>query len=241
MSTERHIIHRNDGAALVTEVMHGEDAGHPMVVCWPGAGQGAAAFTGLGKSLVSEGWTAVLISPRGTGGSDPPTGAETMADLVDDARRAIAALARRPAVMLGAAFGNRVARAVSKHQASLVCGTILLAAGGEIEPTSAVAKAFLSKLRASTDPALQMCVRIAAITPHSYYGDGGEQPMLILQGIEDQIAPRENGARIAARGRQRVTLLELEGVGHAFYSQRPELASQYLLGWLESTMSNSDI
>ena len=59
-----------------------------------------------------------------------PSGGHTLADLAGDVAAVLHHLDRGPAVLLGHAFGNRVMRMTATLWPDLVCGVVLLAAGG---------------------------------------------------------------------------------------------------------------
>jgi pimeloyl-ACP methyl ester carboxylesterase len=50
--------------------------------------------------------------------------------------------------------------------------------------------------------------------------------MLVIQGLADVLAPPENGRSLEADYPERVTLLELPGLGHKMAWERPDLIAE---------------
>jgi pimeloyl-ACP methyl ester carboxylesterase len=48
-----------------------------------------------------------------------------------------------------------------------------------------------------------------------WWSAGGTAAILIIQGLQDQIAPPENGPLLKAEAPHRVELVELDGASHA--------------------------
>jgi len=69
----------------------------------------------------------------------------------------------------------------------------------------------------------------AAIDPKLFplesWWPGGKGPMLVIQGLSDVIAPPENGRSLKSDYPNRVTLVELPGVGNAMTLARPDLVA----------------
>lgn len=106
----------------------------PIVVILPSGGRGPCAAEPLARRLVDDGFRVVLPEPRGFGESTGKLEGITLHDLADDVARAIRSVAGKPVVLVGHAFGNRVARMVAVDHPELVRATVLLAAGGKFPP-----------------------------------------------------------------------------------------------------------
>jgi pimeloyl-ACP methyl ester carboxylesterase len=74
---------------------------------------GSADFDAFTAALAAAGYRVLRPQPRSIAGSTGPMTGVTLDDLADDVARVIATLGRGPAVVLGHAFGNFVARAVA--------------------------------------------------------------------------------------------------------------------------------
>jgi pimeloyl-ACP methyl ester carboxylesterase len=234
----------------------------PSVVMVPSWARGASDFDGLMGSLADAGYRAVAVNPRGIEGSEGPLDDFTTWRAADDVAAVIEALEAVPAIVLGHAGGNRVVRALATRRPDLVKGVILLAAGGRhrdeakfdlfasqtmfAEPSR---ETFLAVMRDSgffapcSDPAVWVegwwrgTVRPQAdghraVDPRQWWA-GGDKPMLVVQGLEDGIAPPENGRDLKAQFPDRVTLVEIEDAGHALLPERPAAIAGTVIAWLD--------
>jgi pimeloyl-ACP methyl ester carboxylesterase len=69
----------------------------------------------------------------------------------------------------------------------------------------------------------------------AWWDAGGNVPILVLQGLQDTIAPPENGRLMKAESPDRVELVELDGVGHAMLPEQPEAIASAVIGFLKRT------
>ena len=63
---------------------------------------------------------------------------------------------------------------------------------------------------------------------------GGVVPMLIIQGLQDRIAPPANGHVLEEELGDRVTLVDLDGAGHALLPEQPDAIAEHLVAFLSS-------
>ncbi len=61
---------------------------------------------------------------------------------------------------------------------------------------------------------------------------GGTGPMLIVQGMDDKTAPPENGRRMKIEFGERITLVNLQGAGHAMGLEKPQETADAILSFL---------
>lgn len=61
----------------------------------------------------------------------------------------------------------------------------------------------------------------AAAAPLEDWWDGGEGPVLVIQGKEDRMAPLANGYDLRERNPERVQVIDLDGAGHLIPMERP--------------------
>jgi pimeloyl-ACP methyl ester carboxylesterase len=54
-----------------------------------------------------------------------------------------------------------------------------------------------------------------------WWSAGGAVPILVMQGLQDQIATPENGRMLKAEAPERVELIEIDGAAHALLPERP--------------------
>lgn len=231
----------------------------PTIVMLPGRGRGPRAMEPLAERLIAAGFRIVLPEPRGYGESVGPLEGVTLRDLGIDLARAIESIGTAPVVVVGHAFGNRIARMLASDRPDLVKAVVLLAAGGKY-PARPEASA---NLRVYFDKGLPAERRIEAgkaalfgpksnprpddialdgtsadtskaqisasdpkVFPLEAWWPGGKAPMLVIQGLEDVIAPPENGRSLKADYPDRVTLVEFPGLGHAMLRERPDLTAE---------------
>lgn len=237
-----------------------QGAGAPIVLL-PSLGRGAADFDDLATRLAAAGYLVLRPEPRGIGGSTAAFTGVTLGDLADDVARVIEAEKAGPAVVVGHAFGNRVARALAARHPEDVRATVLLAAGGKVEadPTlhAAIRRAFdtslpeperLAAIRAAFfapghDPAawkggwhfptalMQNKARISQ--PVDDWWAGGRAPMLAIRPLQDNAVPPENYALLREAVGDRLTVVEIDGAGHALLPEQPEAVAEAIIGYVK--------
>jgi pimeloyl-ACP methyl ester carboxylesterase len=182
-------------------------------------------------------------------------------DIGRDVTVAIEKLDAAPAIVVGWAYGNRVARLIASERPDLVRGVVLIAAGGKYPPKPEV----LITVRKAQDKSLPLEERaeaartvfygpkgtisatemhlddvsaatikaqsLAPTVPLEAWWDGGKGPMLVLQGLHDVIAPPENGRSLKRDHPERVTLVEFEDLGHYMLRERPDLVTDAIVSW----------
>ena len=164
--------------------------------------------------------------------------------------------------VLGHAFGNRIARTYAADYPDRVAATILAAAGGKvaIHPKAAealrhsfftfmpdwwrrtkVRYAFFSGDNPIPDYWMGgWCTGTAQLqgyttrsTPSEDFWGGGSAPMLVVQAMDDTIAPPEHTAFLLKEEfGDRVTVAEIENAGHALFPEQPEKIAAAMLAFL---------
>jgi pimeloyl-ACP methyl ester carboxylesterase len=253
------MIEAGPGVRLVVR-----EAGHgPAVVMIPSWARGASDFDDLALRIAAAGWRAVAVNPRGIEGSEGPLDAMTTWTNADDVAAVIRALGAAPAFVLGHAGGNRTARALATRRPELVRGVILLAAGGKhreagrlelfagetlyAEPAPG---RFIEVMHESgffapaSDPAVwfegwwrptarPQSKANQAVDPALWWAGGGK-PILVVQGLDDRIAPVQNGRDLAGQYPDRVSLVELADAAHALLPEQPQAVAREVLAWLQT-------
>jgi pimeloyl-ACP methyl ester carboxylesterase len=222
----------------------------PAVLLIPSLGRGAGDFGELMRRLAGAGLRAIAANPRGIGASRGPMAGVTLHDLADDVAAVIRARAGGRAHVIGHAFGHRVACCLAADHPAVVDKVVLLGAGGLVEShpeARAAFRRFLSEplspeerraamatanFAATSDPApwldgwwidtAHAQVEAARLTPHEQWWRAGSAPLLVVQGLEDRMAPPDNGRMLARTLGARVTLVEIERAGHALLPEQPE-------------------
>jgi pimeloyl-ACP methyl ester carboxylesterase len=240
----------------------------PLVVLLPSLGRGATDFDDLSARIAAAGFRAAAINPRGIGKSKGPT-ARSLADYARDVFEVITALQTgrgqvqvKPVVLIGHAYGNRLARAVASRYPEVVTSLILLASGGQVAMAPNVGKALFDVF----DPSLSPDAHIAAVqtaffapgndpqiwnggwfgtvamqqqlalknSPDETWSDGGSAPIYIIQAAQDLVAPPANAEALQAAHPDRVEIAILENAGHAILPEQPEQLGRLVLGRLTS-------
>ena len=70
-----------------------------------------------------------------------------------------------------------------------------------------------------------------ALKVEEWWG-GGKAPLLVIQGLQDTVAPPENGRMIKAEFADRATLHEIDGAGHALLPEQPKQLADLVIEYL---------
>ena len=248
------------GSAKLEVDVYAEEG--PLVCLLPGQGGGIRRFEQLGHRLAAAGWRPVAINPRGAGESEGPLEGLTLHDLAGDVAGVVESLGDGPAVLIGNAFGNRLARCVAADRPDLVACIVLVCAGGKVPPDPIALKAMLSMNDASlSDEELAEAARLSLFAegsevPEWFVRDnrspkaaaaqgealrrtdtadwwtGGSTQILVVQGMDDKIAPPENGHLLRAELPGRVLVEDIPDAGHAVLFEKPAEVASAILAFL---------
>jgi pimeloyl-ACP methyl ester carboxylesterase len=224
--------------------------GDPIILL-PGTGYSSSAFRLLGPELAGRGFRAIAVNPRGVRGSTGPLADLTYHDYAADVRALIDRVAGGRAHVMGWAWGNRIARTLAADAPPRVASLVLLAAGGKVpaDPIIAETSARLREpglsedertktlalrlLAPGSDPARLLPIQeswpeaqasqaaAGRATRLDEWWSGGSAPMLVIQGLQDKIAPPGNGRDLETNYANRVTLVEIDGAGHGLVVEHP--------------------
>lgn len=252
---DRRVISQGDVSLEIFE----RGSGTPVLM-HPSLGRPAQDFEDLGNRVVEAGYKVILINPRGIGESTGPMEAATLPDLGNDVWMVADKLGFDRIYMLGQNFGNRVSRTVSYLHPDRVIGLMLLAAGGEIEPDKATWDEFAKVFDPSLPPErhLQAVANSffapgndASVWTDGWFGEtakaqteaakrtdfgpiynGGTAPALIIQGINDKIAPVQNAFNLVTR-RPNARLVAFPNMGHAMLPEQPGPIADAVINFLK--------
>lgn len=221
----------------------------------------AADFNELVAALNAAGHPTFAVETRGVRASTLPSVQVSLHTFAGD----IAAVLDQegvdePIVMLGHAYGNRIARTFASDYPKRVATVVLLSAGGE-QPSppatsdnigkamislypeatrrEAIHTAFFAKASEVSDDWMQGWYPLAGLaqvlamgaTPNEDWVNAGTAPILVLQPQEDAAAP-EGGPALKRRLPDRVTLVDVPNAGHALLPEQPEFVSRTVLAYL---------
>lgn len=254
---QREILEITTGSARLRSRIAGN--GRPLVLL-PGLGRPAEDLDPLADRLIAAGYRVVQPDPRGSGRSVGPLEALTLHDLAADVAAVIEAATVGKSIIIGHAFGNRIARMVAADRPDLVEAVVLLGCSGKVQPTPEIAEAI--RLAQSVDtpehiraeavraawygpgrnisvwmdgwsqPVMQSYLAAAAATDTASWWTAGTAAVLIVQGADDVSAPPENGALLKQEIGERAELVNLPGVGHAGPVEDPDGVAAVVLDFL---------
>jgi pimeloyl-ACP methyl ester carboxylesterase len=238
-------------------------SGDPVVLL-ANAGCSVRYFADLASKLARAGLQSIAINMRGVGESRGSLDDATLHDLAADVAGVIEALDCGPAHLVGHAFGNRIARCLAVDQPPLVRSVTLLAAGGLIAPpTGAVGTHFRDAtqpkmngsdcvtvlgarwLSPASDPKILAHVECwpavfmahlatSRNVPLEYWWGAGTAPLLVIQGLDDEVALPGNGYALREQWGERVRVVDLPRAAHFLLLEQPEAVAQAVTEFLGS-------
>ena len=227
------------------------------VLLVPSLGRPSTDFDQLADALVSSGFVPHLIEPLPVFDSEP-----TLHDLASEimSRDEVSRIERFH--LVGHAFGNRLSRCITADHPGRIDSLTLLAAGGLVEPEPhiwrSLAKCFdetlspeehLEHVRtaffaAGNDPSVWsggwmrgvMEYQRAAVqrTNRDDWWPAQVSRVLVVQGLQDAIAPVENGRRYRDESAPHARLVEIDGAGHALLPEQPDAVAGAIISFLGS-------
>jgi len=253
------------GAAAIEYFSQGR--GEPVVLL-PGSGFGVAYLEPLAEALAGGGYRTLRINPRGAGNSRGSLEINYH-DRGADVGCVVEALGLGPVHLIGHAFGNRIARILAADRPDLVRSVTLLAAGGKVPGAPQAGPALAKIYTQATEAELIEAVSASGLagsasnaqivwqqlkpsvfpdsrprgaTPRleEWWAPAGRARFLVVQGLNDLIAPPENGRSLKQELGDRVTLVEFSGVGHMVSLEEPEKTAAAILSFLRTTASTAD-
>lgn len=243
------------GPALVEA--HVEGTG-PAIVLLPSLARDSEDFGELARCLARLGFQVIRPAPRGIGESRGPETGITLRDLAADVAATIRALSDGPAVVLGHAFGNWVARNVAVHFSELTRGVVLAAAAARVQPEGArravetasdLSKSEAERLAAlevgffapghdarpwlgGWHPAARAIQRAAtAASPREAWWPAGRAPVLDLIAQLDPFRPRETWEENRDEMGDRVTVEVIPDASHALITEQPAAVAAAVAKW----------
>ena len=217
-------------------------------------------FNELVERVNGAGYRTLVLQARGIDGTELPGYDVTLFDYADDLAAVLDQEAlSSPVVLIGHAFGNRIARSFASRYPARVCSLVLLAAGDSGPPTDvrndifrlllsslpdsirsgALQRAFFASDNRAPDywmtgwyPRAGLAqARATASTPLDQWSGGGNAPMLVVQPDQDAAAP-DGAEKIKRLYPDRVTIVSLGNAGHAILPEQPEEIARIVLGHL---------
>ena len=251
--SERRVAH-GEVDILVRQI---GDAGKRDVVMLPSLGRGSHDFDALAAEVAEAGFRVTLPEPRGIGGSKGPLEGQSLHDFANDVAAVIAHVCAPPVVLIGHAYGNRVARTVAADHPALVDRLVLIACGGIVPIRPHILEAMRGCLTPTLpksermqhlqtaffapgndasvwldgwwpDVALAQTGAVRATDTEEWWEAGGKS-IVVLQASDDAIAPRANAEDLQRRLGERVSIVDISGAGHAMLPEQPQQIAKAVL------------
>jgi len=190
----RHVIVTHD--TVRTEVL--EQGKGPAIVILPSLGRGAGDYDQVAAFLVADGFQVLRPQPRGIGRSAAPMTGLTLHDYAADVAAVISQQVKGPAIVVGHAFGNFVARMLATDRPDLVKAVVLAAASpGKVPPGSGpvIAPDVREAIDKSGDLSLPKADRLRYLQ-RAFFAPGND-PSVWLSGWHEQAHKAESAASAA--------------------------------------------
>lgn len=253
-SSTRTLVRRKD---VQIEVY--ADGEGPTLLMLPSRGRGAEDFEDIVPFFVDAGYRVLRPQPRGIGRSQGPMDGITLHDYADDVAAVLRHFNAAPAVIIGHAFGNWVARTTGVDYPELVRGVVIVAAAAKNYPPGMAEHVARSADLSLPDAERLQSIQYAFFMPefdasvwlHGWYTDvsraqrkaglatpqaswwsGGSAPLLDLQAGNDKFKPPESRYEVRDEfGEARVTTVVIPGTGHALIPEAPRAVARAIIDW----------
>lgn len=232
----------------------------PAIVLLPSLARDCDDFDPLAVALASRNYQVIRPVPRGIGASRGPETDVSLVDLAADVVAAVEALAQGPAIVLGHAFGNWIARNVAVLAPDRVVGVVLAAAAARVQP-----KLARDAVEAASDLARSDAERLAALqigffapahaalartwlggwhakarliqraasaaSPRETWWHAGRAPILDLIAQRDPFRPPATWNENRDDFGDRVTVCVIPDASHALIPEQPVAVAEAVVAW----------
>jgi len=231
----------------------------PLIVLLPSRGRDSEDYDAVAAGLAREGFRVLRPQPRGMLASKGPLKEISLHDLARDVATVIERENAGPAVIVGHAYGNWVARMTAVDHPKLVRGVVLAAAAAKKFPPR------LSELVSkSADMSLPEPERLAVIQElffapgndpkiwlHGWWAEGSEAqrvaaanvkqsdwwaagsvPLFDLQAASDPFKPKGTENELKDEFPDRVTITIIPNASHALLPEQPDAVVKAIAGWV---------
>jgi pimeloyl-ACP methyl ester carboxylesterase len=233
----------------------------PVVVLLPSRGRDSEDYDEVAAGLAKEGFRVLRPQPRGMHASKGPLKDLTLHDLARDVATVIEREKSGPAVIVGHAYGNWVARMTAVDHPKLVRGVVLAAAAAKKFPprlSQLVSKSadmslpdaerigYMQEIffASGNDPKIWLkgwwaeaseAQRVAAANvKQSDWWAAGNVPLFDLQAGIDPFKPKGTENELKDEFGDRVTIAVIPNASHALLPERPAAVVQAIAGWVRT-------
>lgn len=246
---------RGDGVEIETYV----DGQGPAFVILPSYGRdGGEDYDDITARLVTAGWLVLRPQPRGIAGSTGAMTGLTLHDLAGDVALVIRALGKGPAVILGHAYGNLVARMVATDHPDLVKAVSLVSAQAkevtpeiaktpfiagdtslpDVERLAALRTAFFAPghdaalwLKGWYPATLKMQQEANEAVDFADYWSCGTVPLQEIIAEHDPFKPRSAWHEMRDQFGDRIATTVIKDAAHALFPEQPAAVADAILPW----------
>jgi len=235
-----------------------EGAG-PLVVVLPSRGRDSEDYDEVASGIAKAGFRVLRPQPRGTCRSTGPMKGLTLHDFARDVAAVVEHAGGGPAVVVGHAFGNWIARMTAVDHPRLVRGVAILAAAAKTYPgalSEAVTRSAditlpederLKYLRSTFfapghdagvwlkgwyPEANESQFAAGRATRQEEWWGAGTAPLLDLQAALDPFKPRAAMNELRDEFGERVTLVVIPDAGHALIPEQPAAVIAAIVAWM---------
>ena len=230
------------------------------VVLLPSLGRPASDFDELCTLLRTAGFHTLSIDPPRSLPGEP-----TLHDLAQYVIASINKAQIASFHLVGHAFGNRLARMVTTDYPDRVLSLTLLAAGGHVEMERDILQSLIACYDETLSDEMHMhhvsraffaegndaevwregwmpdVMRLqqAALSrvDRTEWWDAVAPRVLVVQALQDVIAPMGNGQKYASDHPAITTLVDIDGAGHAMLPEQPKAISAALISFLTQSVT----
>lgn len=244
------------GDAEIDTVVEGNG---PLVVMLPSRGRDSEDYDEVAAAIAARGFRVLRPQPRGILGSTGPMHGLTLHDYARDVAAVVEAQHDGPAVIVGHAYGNWVARMAAVDHPPLVRGVVLAAAAAKRYPPELSAAVTRSADPAVPEAERRRCLEQAFFakghdpsawlngwhpeasrsqdeaarrTPQSAWWSGGDVPLLDLQAGEDPFKPEASRNELKEEFGDRVTIVVVPRASHALLPEAPGPVADAIVAWV---------
>ena len=253
--TRNSEVIRGKNVAIETYV---DGAGSTFVILPSYGRDGGDDYDDITSRLVGQHWKVLRPQPRGIADSKGPMEGLSLHDLANDVALCIRALSGGPAVILGHAFGNVLARVVTTDHPDLVKAVVLAAAEASTVPEDIRKTPFIAGNLLAAKAERIAALRKAFFAPNhdpSIWLKGwypatlkmqqdavkrsglreswacGNVPLLQIIAEYDPFIPKPFWHEMREQFGDRVTVSILKDASHALFPEQPAAVAEAMLPW----------
>jgi pimeloyl-ACP methyl ester carboxylesterase len=260
MSRETLFVAYGEGDEAVRIEVIAQGRG-PAIVILPSLGRdGYDDYDETAAHLEADGWRVLRPQPRGVGGSTGPMRDVLLPALARDIAEVVERLDAAPAVLVGHAYGNYVARMTAVAHPGVVRGVVLAAAAARDVPAAVRAAPGIAGDATRPDAERLAALQLAFFAPghdatawlHGWYPatqmlqaassrgavtadvwwHAGDAPLLELIPADDPFKPADQWTQLRDEfGAARVVTRVVDAASHALFPEQPAAVAKAIGDW----------